>query len=255
MIGKSTARTSRMGPRAVIGYPTARNKPHSQPVYGFMRLIHFLCTFFVLTLPIHAADHPATTIREDFEHGADRWLPTDAANWRVADDHGGKVFELFESKTQFQPPYRSPFNFALLKDVKAGSFTLTAALKTTKAAYGHRDLCLIFGYQDPSHFYYVHLGEKTDDHANQIFIVNDAPRIKISTKTTTGTPWQENQWHQVKLVRDAAAGTTRVFFDDMSTPAMEAKDTTFGPGQIGIGSFDDIGRFDDIVLTGELTQK
>lgn len=220
-----------------------------------MRLFHFLCIVSVLASPLSAADNPTATVREDFEHGADRWQPTDAANWRVVDDHGGKVFELFESKTQFQPPFRSPFNFALLKDVKAGSFTLTAAVKTTKAAYGHRDLCLIFGYQDPAHFYYVHLGEKTDDHANQIFIVNGAPRTKISTKTTAGTPWQENHWHQVKLVRDVTAGTVQVFFDDMVTPAMEARDTTFGAGQIGIGSFDDIGRFDDIVLTGGLAQK
>lgn len=190
-------------------------------------------------------------ITENFEQGAGRWQPTDPANWRIANDHGGKVFELFQSKTRFQPPHRSPFNVALLKDAKFGDLTLTISLKTTKAAYGHRDLCLIFGYQDPAHFYYAHLGEKTDDHANQIFIVNDAPRIKISTKTTPGTKWRENHWHTVKLVRDARAGTVQVFFDDMTTPAMEARDTTFAFGQIGIGSFDDVGMFDDVVIEGK----
>lgn len=195
---------------------------------------------------------PADPIRitEDFEKGADRWQPTDSANWRIADDHGGKVFELFQSKTSFSPPHRSPFNFALLKGAKFADLTLTLLLKTTKAAYGHRDLCLIFGYQDPAHFYYVHLGEKTDDHANQIFIVNNAPRIKISTKTTPGTKWRENHWHTVKLVRDAKSGAIRVFFDEMTAPAMEARDTTFGAGQIGIGSFDDTGMFDDLLIEG-----
>ena len=50
-------------------------------------------------------------------------------------------------------------------------------------------MCVFFGYQDDSHLYYVHLGKKTDDHANQVFIVNEAPRTKISTKTTDGIPW------------------------------------------------------------------
>ncbi len=201
--------------------------------------------------PLALAAAEPVKITEDFEQGASRWQPTDPANWRLAGDNGGKVFELHQSKTSFQPPHRSPFNFALLKDAKLGSFTLTVSLKTTKAAYGHRDLCLIFGYQDPARFYYAHLGEKTDDHANQIFIVNNAPRIKISTKTTAGTKWQAGHWHKARIVRDAAAGTIKVFFDDMISPAMEASDKTFASGQIGIGSFDDVGMFDNVLIEGE----
>lgn len=208
-----------------------------------------LAAIAILPLPL-AAGEPVK-IEENFEHGADRWQPTDPANWRLAGDNGGRVFELFQSKTRFQPPHRSPFNFALLKDAKLGSFTLTVSLKTTKAAYGHRDLCLIFGYQDPARFYYAHLGEKTDDRANQIFIVNNAPRIKISTKTTAGTKWQDNHWHKARIVRDAEAGTIKVFFDDMSSPAMEASDKTFATGQIGLGSFDDVGRFDNVLIEGK----
>ena len=45
----------------------------------------------------------------------------------------------------------------------------------------------------------------------------------------------------------------RVYFDDMHTAIMEAKDTTFGPGQVGFGSFDDTARFDDIIITGTPT--
>jgi hypothetical protein len=42
-----------------------------------------------------------------------------------------------------------------------------------------------------------------------------------------------------------------VFFDDMSSPAMEASDRTFASGRIGIGSFDDVGMFDNVVIEGE----
>jgi hypothetical protein len=42
-----------------------------------------------------------------------------------------------------------------------------------------------------------------------------------------------------------------VYFDDMEKPLMTARDTTFGAGQIGLGTFDDNGNFDDVKLHGE----
>ena len=122
-------------------------------------------------------------------------------------------------------------------------------LQQTGKEYGHRDMCLFWGFQDPSHFYYVHFGKRTDDHANQIFIVNEKPRTKISTKTTDGTNWAD-EWHHARIVRDVASGKIEVFFDDMKKPIMTATDKTFRSGRIGIGSFDDTGRFDDIYLFG-----
>lgn len=55
-----------------------------------------------------------------------------------------------------------------------------------------RDACLVFGYQDPSHFYYVHLGKQADDHANQVFIVNDAAQLKISAHVHHPAPTGKN---------------------------------------------------------------
>ena len=39
---------------------------------------------------------------------------------------------------------------------------------------------------------------------------------------------------------------SKVFFDDLEKPVMEAKDTTFGAGHIGFGSFDDTGKVKNI---------
>jgi hypothetical protein len=192
-------------------------------------------------------------VREDFEHGAARWQPTDPAAWRVSDGSGGKVFSLFQ-QSKYEPPYRSPVNFALLKDIVVGDFELEARLQSTVKDYGHRDMVLVFGYQDPAHFYYVHFGKQADEHANQIFIVNGAPRVKISTKSTPGTPWDDN-WHRVKIVRTVSDGKIEAYFDDMNTPAMSAKDQSFARGQVGVGSFDDTGNFDDVVLRGSTSNQ
>ena len=78
-------------------------------------------------------------------------------------------------------------------------------LQSTAKDVPHRDMCVFFGYQDPAHLYYVHMAKAMDDHANQIFIVNDKPREKISTKTTEGTPW-DDKWHHVRVVRTVADG-------------------------------------------------
>lgn len=205
------------------------------------------CCGFLSPRAAVAEDLPLL-FHEDFEQGADRWEPTDPAAWKILKTDEGHVYNQHK-QSQYKPPHRSPLNIALLKDVLVGDFVLEAKLQSTCRDYGHRDMCLFFGYQDPAHFYYVHLGKQTDDHANQIFIVQDAPRKKISSQTSNGTPW-DDQWHRVKIVRRVTDGTIEVYFDDMKKPVMTAKDTAFTWGRVGIGSFDDTGNWDDVRLYG-----
>lgn len=187
---------------------------------------------------------------EDEAAVAKNWEPSDPEAWRVVEENGNRVYNQFKKRSNFNPPVRSPYNRALLKNINVGSFVLDAQVQSTHPDYGHRDMCLFFGYQDDSHLYYVHLGKQTDDHANQIFIVNEAPRLKISTKTTDGTNW-DDEWHHVRVIRDAKSGKIEVFFDDMKNPVMTAVDKTFTWGRVGIGSFDDTGNFDNVALYGE----
>ncbi|MBL9153357.1 MAG: HEAT repeat domain-containing protein [Verrucomicrobiales bacterium] len=209
----------------------------------------------LLALSAEARAELPLILKEDFSKGADRWEPTDAKAWKVTTlPDGNAVFDC-AGGSKYEPPHRSPFNIALLKDVLVGDFVLTARVMTKQSSRAHRDMCLFFGYQDPANFYYVHLGEKTDDHANQIFIVNDAPRVKISEKASAGTPWKDETWHQVKIVREAASGLIEVYFDDMTQPTHVAHDKNFIWGRIGIGTFDDLGWWDDVELHGVKVEK
>jgi hypothetical protein len=190
---------------------------------------------------------------DDFEKGADRWQPTDAAAWKIVKTNKGQHYSQFQM-SKYKPPFRSPHNISLIKDLKVSDFVLEARVLSTAKDGAHRDMCLFFGYQDASHFYYVHMAKQTDDRANQIFIVNGADRTKISTKTSKGTPW-DDQWHHVKIVRQVGDGTIAVYFDDMKTPVMTAQDKTFTWGQVGIGSFDDSGYWDDVKVYGKRYEK
>jgi hypothetical protein len=186
--------------------------------------------------------------QHDFQDGqAERYQPTDVSAWKLQAEGDNQFLALTKKNSNFSPPFRSPLNRTLIKDLEVSSFVMDIRFQSTIADYPHRSLCLFFGYQDDAHLYYVHFGKRTDDHANQVFIVNGAPRVKISTKTTAGTPWTD-EWHRARIVRDVGSGEITVYFDDLKTPIMTAVDRTFVKGRLGFGSFDDIGNFDDVKI-------
>jgi hypothetical protein len=189
--------------------------------------------------------------QDDFERDEPNgWDFTDKSAWRITrlDDQHKRVLDQFR-ESKYQPPVRSPLNIALVRGTDLADFVLDVKVRSTGRDYGHRDLCLFFGHQDPSHFYYVHLGKQADEAANSIFLVNGKPRFSIAEERTKGTPWTDG-WHQVRIVRRAQEGLVQVYFDDMKNPAMTARDRTFTHGRLGLGSFDDTGMFDEVRIRG-----
>jgi len=192
------------------------------------------------------ADSPQVVFEEDFESGADRWQVLDPKTWRLADRDNNKTFEITARGSAYKPPVRSPHHVALIADLELGSFDMTFRVRSTKDTGNHRDCCVFFNYQDDQHFYYVHLGARPDPHSGQIMIVKEAPRLAL-TENKRETPW-DDKWHQVRVERIVETGSIKVYFDDMTTPHMEVVDQTFSKGRIGIGSFDDLNEFDDLVV-------
>ncbi|NNE00007.1 MAG: hypothetical protein HKN47_22030 [Pirellulaceae bacterium] len=193
-----------------------------------------------------ADDGGKVLFQDDFESGTDRWEMLDPKTWKLSKRDGNQTIEITQRGSEYKPPVRSPGHVALIKDLKCDSFEITFRVRSTKDTGGHRDCCVFFNYQDDQHFYYVHLGAKPDPHSGQIMIVHEAPR-KALTKNERLTPWDDN-WHNVKLIRDVQSGSIQVFFDDMDSPHMQVNDKTFADGRVGIGSFDDLNEFDDVVV-------
>jgi hypothetical protein len=114
---------------------------------------------------------------------------------------------------------------------------------------------LYFGFQSPTNFYYAHVATAADDHAHNIFVVTNAPAHQDRHRDDQGVNWGLGVWHKVRLERNTAAGTIKVFFDDLTHPIMVAEDRTFGAGHIGFGSFDDTGMVDNIRVWGPSARK
>lgn len=170
---------------------------------------------------------------------------TDPSAWKISSSDGKHALELVK-QSNYKPPFRSPFNIARLTGKTFGDVIIEAECQQTGHEYGHRDMVFVYGYQSPSQFYYTHIATAADDHAHNCFIVNNAPRTKFAQFTTKGVDWGMNVWRKVRIERKASDGTVRVFFENMKEPVMSAKDTTFGPGEIGFGSFDDTGKITNI---------
>ncbi|MEI6464495.1 MAG: hypothetical protein WCQ89_07200 [Verrucomicrobiota bacterium] len=203
-----------------------------------------LTLFFLTTLatiaaePVRALDTP------------EAWTMADPTAWVWNKEEGQTVLTL-KKQQDYRPKVRSPFDLAWFKTTEWKSFTLTVEGQLTKFDEGNNDLCLAFAGQDDTRFYYAHLGEKADGNHHQIHLVDHADRRPITATRTGGTPWQPGQWHRLKLVHDTVTGKIAVYFDDMEKPVLTAQDKTLGHGWIGLGSFDDLGRFRNLQLQGE----
>lgn len=234
------------------------------PIIGFLggALLMLLALTGAGRAGAAASDPPADMpllFASDFNapDALEKWTPTDPKAWRIADETegsaaGSKVLSL-HGKSDYKPEVRSPLNIAWLEGVEAGDFVFEAKLRSTTRNYDHRDMCLFFGKQDASHFYYVHFGLRSDPHSNSIFLVNGAPRVSIAAARPEGTKWTED-YHRIRIVRKVATGTIEVYFDDMEKPAMTATDTTFGSGAFGVGSFDDTGNVAEVKIWGRATE-
>ena len=173
------------------------------------------------------------------------WRLEDPSAWEWQDEGRATVLVL-RRPSQYKPRFRRPFNLAWFDGAEWDSFTLTCEARLDVFNKGNNDLCIAFAGKGDSEFYYAHLGEAADAVHLQLHLVNMADRRAITTSRADSLPWQPDRWHGVKLVRDAVSGAIKVWFDERLV--LEARDTTFGKGRIGIGSFDDLGAFRNVVV-------
>ncbi len=162
---------------------------------------------------------------------------SDPKAWSWSPDDGGSL-ELAGSAA-YQPPHRSPLAIALVRELWLTDFVLEAEIRSTVAEYPHRDLCLFFGFQAPGELRYVHLASTPDEHAHNVFAVHEAPRAALAPLASRGVSWGEDVWHRARLER--AGGTIRVWLD--GELVLSAEDPDPRTGRVGLGSFDDTGRF------------
>jgi hypothetical protein len=125
----------------------------------------------------------------------------------------------------------------------------------------NRDLCLIFGYVDETHFYYAHLSRSADNSTHTVIMrVNGnlaANRSTIHTPIATGSSAgplvssvSNPVWHTIRVTH-SASGQIHAYVDNMDLPVLSANDSTFPVGRVGFGTFDDPAVFRSVHITGQ----
>ncbi len=180
---------------------------------------------------------------------------SDPAPWFLTGGKDGGLALEYAGRGDYEPRVRSPLIIGLIDNLVLGDFILEADVLQTGKEYGHRDMCIFFGFQDSTRFYYVHLASLADPVAHTVHIVNDEPRRSIIKERTDGIRWMDDHWHHIRLERHVDDGDIKMYFDDMETPVMVANDKTFPAGYVGIGSFDDSGKIDNIRIWARESRK
>jgi hexosaminidase len=200
---------------------------------------------------VYAARPPL--VIEDFEDGeAQGWVPNIPENWLIGAESGSLCYQLREPGIQGE--VRAPTSWTVLKDHDLADLIFSGRLKcNAEMDNPHRDMVVIFHYQDPTHFYYVHFSASSDGNHNVISLVDGKDRVKINHEPPGGSIARltDMQFHAFKVTCNAETGEIKAYLDDMRTPIMTAEDRTLSHGLVGVGSFDDTGSFDDIKLWGE----
>jgi hypothetical protein len=187
---------------------------------------------------------------------ADDWAPVTPSKWRF---ENGEVI-LAEPGVE-RPGPRRPFEYAVLaKGPVVGSSRIDARVRLdTAVSVSNRDVIIVFGYRDDTHFYYAHLSsDNTIYPHNGIFVVNGVDRLRIDHQWNGnrlfphGAPpaVSDADWHDVRVKHCADTGEIAVYVDGEEKPRMTAVDTTFDAGRVGFGSFDNIGRLRDLTVHG-----
>ncbi len=123
-----------------------------------------------------------------------------------------------------------------------GDFELTTHVRSTDDfnQNGGADICLVYGYQDEFHYYYVMFNRAANE--SRVYKVSGADRIDLGSLGSFTLP--DNAYHEVRLVRSGA--TLQVFFDGVSLGT--ANDSEYGSGGLGLGSYNDAPLFDDLCI-------
>lgn len=184
---------------------------------------------------------------DDFEQPRlDRWQMPFPEDWAILSEGSNHYLHMKRNRDPAVP--RRPVQFALIKNARVGSFDFQARVRRQGGS-----MIVVFNYVDPLHFYYAHLskdaGHREPVH-NGIFLVNDAPRVRIAGLDASAA-LPDTSWHRIRVLRDAATGRISVWSNVQRAPLFTVTDRTFTCGEIGIGSFDETGDFDDVELRSD----
>lgn len=176
-----------------------------------------------------------------------QWSVVNGPDWKVGSENGVQVLQLLTPRDPLPGP-RRPIQFAVAQTRDFSRVSLELDVRPRR-----RSLILVFAYRDRAHFDYAHLSTDTamtQPVHNGIFHIFGGERVRISRQSGPAAFPQTERWYHVILKHDGETGAVDVLVDGQAVPALRAVDLSLTSGRVGLGSFDEVGDFRNVRITG-----
>ena len=187
---------------------------------------------------------------ETFDRGLEGWLARESSGWEIA----GKQNPYLKLTTKGEPgPFRAPLSWIVRGDRRPNASSTISArgICHTPLKTPGRDLLLIIGWRGPLDYHYIHFSAENSAVHNVMMRVKPEGRELLPHASQPVPKLLKADWQTIRVWYDKPSGMLRCYVDDMETPMMSCKIGGLPAGAVGVGSFDDMVEFDDVVLKAE----
>jgi hypothetical protein len=174
------------------------------------------------------------------------WEPLTPSRWSIVDEAGNYCYGITTSSYTNMSGGRLG-EYSLIKNKIYGNFSFKAYFKTSEdlTTNSQADFTILFGFQDSNNYYFMMFNSDPD--SAQLFKVTNGSRQQIGI--ATGAVIMNNNYHKVEVERNQ--DSIKVLYDGIL--CIEATDSAFSIGRIGIGSYNDSFLIDDILISESIT--
>ena len=197
------------------------------------------------SISVSATTQEAVTIFSNLDSylgDASNWEPLTSSRWGVVSDGGDLRYGINTTSYSNLSGERLG-EYSLIQNRTYNDFTFTAKVKSTEdlSSNSSADYCIVFGYQDPNNYYCMMYNSNASN--SQLFGIINGSRQLITDAANMAIT--DNAYHDVRLER---TGSNIIVYID-GTEVINATDSTFSSGRVGIGGFNDASLWDDIIVT------
>lgn len=191
----------------------------------------------------------AIVFRDDFETlDTTLWDVQPVESWGAGRLLNGTDFAILIEPGLHRPPVHRPRAHLVLREQVWENVEVTTRFKTLYSdKHAGRDIVIIFGYQDDTHYYYAHLCDDSGGEFHNVIVRVDGDARSIISTPDKPEPQLRSEWQTARLIH-SETGRIEVFFGETDEPYLAANDNKYPSGRVGIGSFNDTAAFDWIEI-------
>lgn len=190
----------------------------------------------------------------DLDQPSDSWSFRNPALWRIGVEGPRRFLQMAYPEGRAGGA-RTPTEYALYNPYEFRSFSLSVRARLDADSGGQeRNLCLLFGWQDPGHYYYIKLSDQPGAEWNNIYRVAGGQVTPLVPSAELEAALTAGNWGKVDLLRDMEAGTITVYvnaYDGQAEPYLQAVDKRYEWGHIGCGAIHDHGSISRFGVEGQ----